>query len=224
VDSTSRALARGAAGGAVVIAVTTASRIRGYYIAAYKGIAQGETFEELSKSAEALGANAIFNTCFDDALDVDTLFHGAAVLIEAIPTEVSRIGDAVAAVSASPSLSGETTWTLFVDCVSPEETPSIYIQSMLSWWRFIVHSMNISRDKTLDERPILTAANSSRLLTPEDVAEVTGLSTETLAQWRSQRRGIPFLKISRNRVRYRQRDLDIWLADRLVRTDDDNRR
>lgn len=36
----------------------------------------------LLKSAEALGANAILNTCFDDALDVDTLFHGTAVVIQ----------------------------------------------------------------------------------------------------------------------------------------------
>ena len=39
------------------------------------------------------------------------------------------------------------------------------------------------------------------LLTPEKVAEITGLSIETLAQWRSQRRGIPYLKIGRA-VRY----------------------
>jgi predicted DNA-binding transcriptional regulator AlpA len=60
---------------------------------------------------------------------------------------------------------------------------------------------------------------STRLLTAEDVAQITGLSTETLAQWRSQLRGIPFLKISRNCVRYRQCDLDGWLSERIVRTD-----
>jgi uncharacterized protein YbjQ (UPF0145 family) len=65
-----------------MIAVTTASRIDGYEIVAYKGTAQGATFEDLLKSAESLGANAILNTCYDDALDVDTLFHGAAVVIE----------------------------------------------------------------------------------------------------------------------------------------------
>jgi predicted DNA-binding transcriptional regulator AlpA len=59
----------------------------------------------------------------------------------------------------------------------------------------------------------------SRLLRAEDVAEFTGLSVETLAQWRSQRRGIPFVKISRNCVRYRQSDLDSWLAERTVLTD-----
>jgi hypothetical protein len=58
-----------------------------------------------------------------------------------------------------------------------------------------------------------------RLLTAEDVALVTGLSVETLAQWRSQKRGIPFIKISRNCVRYRQADLDSWLVERTVLTD-----
>jgi hypothetical protein len=68
-----------------MIAVTTASRIDGYEIVAYKGTAQGATFEDLLKSAESLGANAILNTCYDDALDVDTLFHGAAVVIKPRP-------------------------------------------------------------------------------------------------------------------------------------------
>jgi predicted DNA-binding transcriptional regulator AlpA len=60
---------------------------------------------------------------------------------------------------------------------------------------------------------------ASGLLRAEEVAEVTRLSIETLAQWRSQRRGIPFVKISRNCVRYRQTDLDSWLAERTVLTD-----
>ena len=57
------------------------------------------------------------------------------------------------------------------------------------------------------------------LLTPSEVAEITGLSIETLAQWRSQRRGIPFVKVSRNCVRYRQSDLDRWLEERIVSVD-----
>ena len=57
------------------------------------------------------------------------------------------------------------------------------------------------------------------LLTPIEVAKITGLSVETLAQWRSQKRGIPYVKISRNCVRYRQSDLDGWLSERIVRTD-----
>jgi predicted DNA-binding transcriptional regulator AlpA len=63
---------------------------------------------------------------------------------------------------------------------------------------------------------------ASRLLTPEVVAETTGLSVETLAQWRSQGKGPPYVKISRNCVRYRQTDLDGWLAERIVRTHQDS--
>lgn len=61
----------------------------------------------------------------------------------------------------------------------------------------------------------------TRLLRAEDVAEITGLSIETLAQWRSQRKGIPFVKLSRNCVRYRQADLDRWLDGRIVRVEED---
>jgi predicted DNA-binding transcriptional regulator AlpA len=64
-------------------------------------------------------------------------------------------------------------------------------------------------------------AASSKLLTADEVAEITGLSIETLAQWRSQGKGPLYLKISRNCVRYRQSDLDAWLVERIVRTDQD---
>jgi excisionase family DNA binding protein len=56
----------------------------------------------------------------------------------------------------------------------------------------------------------------SRLLTPEEVAEQLGVSTETLAQWRSQQRGIPYVKISRYCIRYRALDLELWLEERTV--------
>ena len=61
----------------------------------------------------------------------------------------------------------------------------------------------------------------SPLLRAEDVAEITGLSVETLAQWRSQRKGIPFVKLSRNCVRYRQPDLERYLNERIVRVEQD---
>jgi predicted DNA-binding transcriptional regulator AlpA len=86
-----------------------------------------------------------------------------------------------------------------------------------------VRSNDDSSRQVYEQKPIAPPVNGGRLLTPDDVAEITGLSTETLAQWRSQRRGIPFLKISRNFVRYRQRDLDLWLADRLISTEGRNR-
>jgi predicted DNA-binding transcriptional regulator AlpA len=67
------------------------------------------------------------------------------------------------------------------------------------------------------------STSSSKLLTAEEVAEITGLSVETLAQWRSQKRGSQFVRISRNFVRYWQSDLDAWLAERIVRTDETRR-
>lgn len=61
---------------------TTRTELDGYSITAYKGTAKGATFAELLQDAEAMGANAVLNACFDDALDVETLYHGAAVVIE----------------------------------------------------------------------------------------------------------------------------------------------
>ena len=49
------------------------------------------------------------------------------------------------------------------------------------------------------------------LLKSEEVAHFTGLSIETLAQWRSQRRGIPYLKIGRS-VRYARADVQAYLV------------
>ena len=67
-----------------MITSTTQTRLEGYYVTAYKGIAQGETYLALLRDAEALGANAVLNTCFDDALDLETLYHGAAVVVRAL--------------------------------------------------------------------------------------------------------------------------------------------
>ena len=48
------------------------------------------------------------------------------------------------------------------------------------------------------------------LLRPKEVANITGLSLETLAQWRSQKRGIPYLKVGRA-VRYDPSDVQAYL-------------
>ena len=48
------------------------------------------------------------------------------------------------------------------------------------------------------------------LLRPEEVVNLTGLSLETLAQWRSQKRCIPYLKIGRA-VRYDAPDVQAYL-------------
>ncbi len=56
----------------------------------------------------------------------------------------------------------------------------------------------------------MAKASLHDLLKPEDVANLTGLSLETLAQWRSQKRGIPYLKVGRA-VRYDPADVQAYL-------------
>jgi uncharacterized protein YbjQ (UPF0145 family) len=81
----------------MIALAATRTHLDGYYITAYKGIAQGETFAALLRNAETLGANAVLNTCFDDALDIETLYHGAAVVTEQSgnPQPVLGAGSAV---------------------------------------------------------------------------------------------------------------------------------
>lgn len=51
-----------------------------------------------------------------------------------------------------------------------------------------------------------------RLLTPSETSEyLNGIPLGTLAQWRSQRTGPPYLKIGKH-CRYRVSDLEAWLA------------
>ncbi len=72
-----------------MILTTTEVQIEGYWITACKGIVQGQTSDELLRDAEHIGANAILNTCFDDALDVDTSFHGAGVVLKPLKLPVA---------------------------------------------------------------------------------------------------------------------------------------
>lgn len=54
-----------------------------------------------------------------------------------------------------------------------------------------------------------------RLLWPEQVAEMLGLPTGTLANRRYQGRGPAFVKIGRH-VRYRRSDVAGWVEERVV--------
>ncbi len=58
---------------------------------------------------------------------------------------------------------------------------------------------------------------------PETVSRVTGLAVETLAQWRSQKRGIPYLKIGRA-VRYDPKDVQKYLEGCKVSVSDPQER
>ena len=54
------------------------------------------------------------------------------------------------------------------------------------------------------------------LLTTEQAAELLGLKACTLADWRWQRKGPPWIPLTRGCVRYDQAALEKWLADRMV--------
>jgi len=58
--------------------------------------------------------------------------------------------------------------------------------------------------------------NTTKLLTTDDVARMTGLSPETLAQWRWLKKEIPFVRLGTKCVRYRLSDIDAWIEKRLV--------
>ena len=69
----------------------------------------------------------------------------------------------------------------------------------------------------------MPAAVLPDLLTSEEVANITGMSNETLAQWRSQRRGIPYLKIGRA-VRYDPGEVQAYLERCRVSVSDPRER
>ena len=54
-----------------------------------------------------------------------------------------------------------------------------------------------------------------KLLSIQDVSEITGLSVGTLYHFLSQRK-IPVVRISSRRVRFRQSDIEQWLAGKVV--------
>lgn len=62
------------------------------------------------------------------------------------------------------------------------------------------------------------AIHSEVLLTPKQAAEFLGIPLGTLAHWRSQRRGPPYIKLEDRLVRYRRSDLEKYLAGHLVET------
>jgi len=63
------------------------------------------------------------------------------------------------------------------------------------------------------------STHSKLLLTPKEAAEFLGIPPGTLAQWRSQRRGPPYIKLEERLVRYRHADLEEYLSGHLVDTD-----
>jgi predicted DNA-binding transcriptional regulator AlpA len=63
----------------------------------------------------------------------------------------------------------------------------------------------------------MTEIDPDDLVQPAEVAEILGQKELTLATWRSQRRGPPYVKIGRA-VLYLRSALRSWLAAQLVET------
>ncbi|XKE45718.1 helix-turn-helix domain-containing protein [Halomonas organivorans] len=58
--------------------------------------------------------------------------------------------------------------------------------------------------------------NPHELLTPEETALYLGVSSRTLATWRSTgRHNLPFIKVG-SRVRYKRGDLEAWVSRRSL--------
>lgn len=64
-----------------------------------------------------------------------------------------------------------------------------------------------------------TNQGSDRLLSQSEAAEFLGAAKRTLESWRAQRKGPPFIAISRRCVRYRLADISAWLERHVVATD-----
>ncbi len=64
-------------------------------------------------------------------------------------------------------------------------------------------------------------SGNKTLLTCREAAEFLGVPIGTLAQWRSQRRGPPYIKLEGRLVRYRGSELEKWLERQTVETEVD---
>lgn len=61
----------------------------------------------------------------------------------------------------------------------------------------------------------MSTATPSKLLTPESVAELLGLTLHTLAVWRcAKRMPLPYVKLG-GRIRYRASDVEAFISSHL---------
>lgn len=71
--------------------------------------------------------------------------------------------------------------------------------------------------------PYLSCMNEDRprLWSPQELADYTGIPIRTLADWRTERArsrglGLPFVALSSHNVRYREEDVEAFIAARIV--------
>jgi len=73
-----------------------------------------------------------------------------------------------------------------------------------------VPEVGTGKKETARRRRSSSAVSAARLLNANEVSAWTGLSTDTLAQWRSEKRGIPYFKLG-SKVGYDAKDVQTYL-------------
>lgn len=77
-----------------------------------------------------------------------------------------------------------------------------------------MHNQKTPTTSAPAEPPASAPINPSDLLTPEAAATLLGMSSRTLATWRSKRRhGLPYIRVG-GRIRYSKTSLLSWLQSR----------
>lgn len=71
---------------------------------------------------------------------------------------------------------------------------------------------------TKDIEQSIALQKNTTLLTELEVANITGFSVRTLQSHRRRRQGIPFVRLSYNKIRYRLSDVEEHIANLLVAT------
>lgn len=66
--------------------------------------------------------------------------------------------------------------------------------------------------------PVETSSGLTVLLTPKEVSVILQVSVQCLNQWRSARKGPPFVKVC-GKVRYKTEELQKWIDGQTVETD-----
>ena len=75
--------------------------------------------------------------------------------------------------------------------------------------------MKRSVQKVLEEKLGLRIPEGARVLTTFEVASILRVTRWTLSSWRKDRRGPPFLKLTRNIIRYPRRPFERFLRQHL---------
>ena len=65
------------------------------------------------------------------------------------------------------------------------------------------------------EQPPLPLASRAVLATPDQAADLLGVTPRALERWRASGDGPRYVRLSRSTIRYRVEDLDAFVASRL---------